>query len=87
MHEDFIRTGLAGVPGADSDIFSALKDVGANVIMISQVQVIPNCSILAAVGQKLPVLQELVQLFSMHWQRQTLMCVQLLMVVLSTKFL
>ncbi|KAB2631945.1 bifunctional aspartokinase/homoserine dehydrogenase 1 [Pyrus ussuriensis x Pyrus communis] len=31
------RTGLAGVPGADSDVFSAVKDVGANVIMISQV--------------------------------------------------
>ncbi|XP_048431882.1 bifunctional aspartokinase/homoserine dehydrogenase 1, chloroplastic-like isoform X1 [Pyrus x bretschneideri] len=53
MHEDFTRTGLAGVPGAASDIFSAVKDVGANVIMISQVQVIPNCSILAAVGQKI----------------------------------
>lgn len=31
------RTGMAGVPGTASDIFSAVKDVGANVIMISQV--------------------------------------------------
>ncbi|XP_062019440.1 bifunctional aspartokinase/homoserine dehydrogenase 1, chloroplastic-like isoform X1 [Rosa rugosa] len=84
-------TGMAGVPGTASAIFSAVKDVGANVIMISQassehsvcfavpekevkavskalqsrfrealnagrlsqVQVIPNCSILAAVGQKM----------------------------------
>ncbi|XP_024167600.1 bifunctional aspartokinase/homoserine dehydrogenase 1, chloroplastic isoform X1 [Rosa chinensis] len=84
-------TGMAGVPGTASAIFSAVKDVGANVIMISQassehsvcfavpekevkavskalqsrfrealnagrlsqVQVIPNCSILAAVGQRM----------------------------------
>ena len=31
------RTGMAGVPGTASDIFAAVKDVGANVIMISQV--------------------------------------------------
>ncbi|PWZ36532.1 hypothetical protein Zm00014a_004513 [Zea mays] len=30
------RTGMAGVPGTASAIFSAVKDVGANVIMISQ---------------------------------------------------
>ncbi|KQJ89734.1 bifunctional aspartokinase/homoserine dehydrogenase 2, chloroplastic isoform X2 [Brachypodium distachyon] len=29
-------TGMAGVPGTSSTIFSAVKDVGANVIMISQ---------------------------------------------------
>ncbi|XWS23306.1 hypothetical protein CRYUN_Cryun28dG0000700 [Craigia yunnanensis] len=29
-------TGMAGVPGTASSIFGALKDVGANVIMISQ---------------------------------------------------
>ncbi|KAF7149221.1 hypothetical protein RHSIM_Rhsim03G0264300 [Rhododendron simsii] len=84
-------TGMAGVPGTASDIFGAVKDVGANVIMISQassehsvcfavpekevdavakalqsrfcqaldagrlsqVAVIPNCSILAAVGLKM----------------------------------
>lgn len=84
-------TGMAGVPGTASAIFAAVKDVGANVIMISQassehsvcfavpekevkavakalearfrqalsagrlsqVAVIPNCSILAAVGQKM----------------------------------
>ncbi|XP_024970053.1 bifunctional aspartokinase/homoserine dehydrogenase, chloroplastic-like [Cynara cardunculus var. scolymus] len=84
-------TGMAGVPGTASAIFSTVKDVGANVIMISQassehsvcfavpekevkavakaletrfrqalgagrlsqVAVIPNCSILAAVGQKM----------------------------------
>ncbi|KAL0391642.1 UNVERIFIED_CONTAM: Bifunctional aspartokinase/homoserine dehydrogenase, chloroplastic [Sesamum radiatum] len=84
-------TGMAGVPGTASAIFSAVKDVGANVIMISQassehsvcfavpetevkavaaalesrfrqaldagrlsqIAVIPNCSILAAVGQKM----------------------------------
>ncbi|KAK8973964.1 hypothetical protein V6N11_046924 [Hibiscus sabdariffa] len=83
--------GMAGVPGMASAIFGAVKDVGANVIMISQassehsvcfavpekeakavaealqsrfcealvagrlsqVAVIPNCSILAAVGQKM----------------------------------
>lgn len=28
---------MAGVPGTSSAIFSAVKDVGANVIMISQV--------------------------------------------------
>lgn len=33
----FGRTGMAGVPGTASAIFSAVKDVGANVIMISQV--------------------------------------------------
>ena len=31
------RTGMAGVPGTASAIFGAVKDVGANVIMISQV--------------------------------------------------
>ncbi|XP_057428892.1 bifunctional aspartokinase/homoserine dehydrogenase 2, chloroplastic-like isoform X2 [Lotus japonicus] len=84
-------TGMAGVPGTASTIFSAVKEVGANVIMISQassehsvcfavpekevkavaealqtvfhnalgaqrlsqVSVIPDCSILAAVGQKM----------------------------------
>ncbi|KAJ7942870.1 Aspartokinase-homoserine dehydrogenase [Quillaja saponaria] len=84
-------TGMAGVPGTSDAIFSTVKDVGANVIMISQassehsvcfavpenevkavamalesrfhqaldagrlsqVAVIPNCSILAAVGQKM----------------------------------
>ncbi|XP_020590374.1 bifunctional aspartokinase/homoserine dehydrogenase 1, chloroplastic-like [Phalaenopsis equestris] len=84
-------TGMAGVPGTASAIFGAVKDVGANVIMISQassehsicfavpekevkavadilqsrfrqaldagrlsqVEVIYNCSILAAVGQKM----------------------------------
>ncbi|XXG48440.1 hypothetical protein AAC387_Pa02g2887 [Persea americana] len=84
-------TGMAGVPGTASAIFGAVKEVGANVIMISQassehsvcfavpekevndvaealqsrfrqaldagrlsqVEVIPNCSILAAVGQKM----------------------------------
>lgn len=36
---------MAGVPGTASAIFSAVKEVGANVIMISQVtrpQVCPN---------------------------------------------
>ncbi|KAM7493177.1 hypothetical protein LguiB_027786 [Lonicera macranthoides] len=84
-------TGMAGVPGTASAIFAAVKDVGANVVMISQassehsvcfavpekevkavaealesrfrqaldagrlsqVAIIPNCSILAAVGQKM----------------------------------
>ncbi|CAM8989189.1 unnamed protein product [Rhodiola kirilowii] len=84
-------TGMAGVPGTASTIFGAVKDVGANVIMISQassehsvcfavpekevkavadalesrfsqaigagriskVDIIPNCSILAAVGQRM----------------------------------
>lgn len=84
-------TGMAGVPGTASAIFSAVKDVGANVIMISQassehsvcfavpekevdavaealrsrfrqalgagrlsqVAIVPNCSILATVGQKM----------------------------------
>ncbi|KAF3609672.1 hypothetical protein DY000_02047711 [Brassica cretica] len=84
-------TGMAGVPGTASAIFSAVKEVGANVIMISQassehsvcfavpekevkavsealnsrfrqalaggrlsqIEIIPNCSILAAVGQKM----------------------------------
>ncbi|KAG2710094.1 hypothetical protein I3843_04G008800 [Carya illinoinensis] len=84
-------TGMAGVPGTADAIFGAVKDVGANVIMISQassehsvcfavpekevkavaealksrfhqaldsgrlsqIAVIPNCSILAAVGQKM----------------------------------
>ncbi|OIT24865.1 bifunctional aspartokinasehomoserine dehydrogenase 1, chloroplastic [Nicotiana attenuata] len=84
-------TGMTGVPGTASDIFAAVKDVGANVIMISQassehsvcfavpekevkavadvlesrfgqalsagrlsqISVIPNCSILAAVGQRM----------------------------------
>ncbi|KAF5479378.1 hypothetical protein F2P56_000209 [Juglans regia] len=84
-------TGMAGVPGTAHAIFGAVKDVGANVIMISQassehsvcfavpekevkavaealksrfrqaldagrlsqVAVIPDCSILAAVGQKM----------------------------------
>ncbi|XP_058073858.1 bifunctional aspartokinase/homoserine dehydrogenase 2, chloroplastic-like isoform X2 [Magnolia sinica] len=84
-------TGMAGVPGTASAIFGVVKDVGANVIMISQassehsvcfavpekevnavaaalqsrfrqaldagrlsqVEVISNCSILAAVGQKM----------------------------------
>ncbi|PKA62408.1 Bifunctional aspartokinase/homoserine dehydrogenase 1, chloroplastic [Apostasia shenzhenica] len=84
-------TGMAGIPGTASAIFGAVKDVGANVIMISQassehsicfavpekevkavsaalqsrfrqaldagrlsqVEIIHNCSILAAVGQKM----------------------------------
>ncbi|XP_059297333.1 bifunctional aspartokinase/homoserine dehydrogenase, chloroplastic-like isoform X1 [Lycium ferocissimum] len=84
-------TGMAGVPGTASAIFSAVKDVGANVVMISQassehsvcfavpekevkavadvlesrfgqalsagrlsqIAIIPNCSILAAVGQRM----------------------------------
>uniref|UniRef100_A0A2N9IMX8 ACT domain-containing protein n=1 Tax=Fagus sylvatica TaxID=28930 RepID=A0A2N9IMX8_FAGSY len=84
-------TGMAGVPGTAHAIFGAVKDVGANVIMISQassehsvcfavpdkevkavaealksrfrqaldagrlsqVAIVPNCSILAAVGQKM----------------------------------
>ncbi|KAL3830358.1 hypothetical protein ACJIZ3_019160 [Penstemon smallii] len=84
-------TGMAGVPGTANEIFGAVKDVGANVIMISQassehsvcfavpekevkavraalesrfrqaldagrisqIAIIPNCSILAAVGQKM----------------------------------
>ncbi|KAF2290462.1 hypothetical protein GH714_013427 [Hevea brasiliensis] len=84
-------TGMAGVHGTASAIFGAVKDVGANVIMISQassehsvcfavpekevkavadalqsrfrqaleagrlsqVAIIPNCSILATVGQKM----------------------------------
>ncbi|KAH7426736.1 hypothetical protein KP509_10G015100 [Ceratopteris richardii] len=84
-------TGMAGVPGTASEIFGAVKDAGANVIMISQassehsvcfavpqrearavakaleekfhralaarrlsrVDVIPNCCILAAVGQRM----------------------------------
>ncbi|KAL4017369.1 hypothetical protein IC575_020921 [Cucumis melo] len=84
-------TGMAGVPGTANAIFGAVKDVGANVVMISQassehsvcfavpekevkavaealksrfrqaleagrlsqVAVIPNCSILAAVGQRM----------------------------------
>ncbi|KAF3337652.1 bifunctional aspartokinase/homoserine dehydrogenase 1 [Carex littledalei] len=84
-------TGMAGVPGTASAIFSAVKEVGANVIMISQassehsvcfavpekevgavstilhsrfrqaleagrlsqVEVINNCCILAAVGQRM----------------------------------
>ncbi|CAI9757777.1 unnamed protein product [Fraxinus pennsylvanica] len=84
-------TGMVGVPGTASAIFNAVKDVGANVIMISQassehsvcfavpenevkavssalesrfrqaldagrlsqIAVIPNCSILATVGQKM----------------------------------
>ncbi|PHT50224.1 Bifunctional aspartokinase/homoserine dehydrogenase 1, chloroplastic [Capsicum baccatum] len=84
-------TGMAGIPGTASAIFSAVKDVGANVVMISQassehsvcfavpekevkavadvlesrfgqalsagrlsqIAVIPNCSILAAVGQRM----------------------------------
>lgn len=33
----FCRTGMAGVPGTASDIFGAVRDAGANVIMISQV--------------------------------------------------
>ncbi|XP_017700393.2 bifunctional aspartokinase/homoserine dehydrogenase 1, chloroplastic-like isoform X2 [Phoenix dactylifera] len=84
-------SGMAGVPGTASGIFGTVKDVGANVIMISQassehsicfavpekevtavsaalqsrfrqaldagrlsrVEVIPDCSILAAVGQRM----------------------------------
>ena len=33
----FSSTGMAGVPGTANAIFGAVKDVGANVIMISQV--------------------------------------------------
>eukprot|EP00249_Psilotum_nudum_P011933 c23476_g1_i1 orf=63-2849(+) len=84
-------TGMAGVPGTASAIFETVKEVGANVVMISQassehsicfavpqkeakavaqalkykfqqaleagrlsqVQVVSNCSILAAVGQRM----------------------------------
>lgn len=46
-------TGMAGVPGTASAIFGSVKDVGANVIMISQVEVVSDCSILAAVGQRM----------------------------------
>jgi aspartokinase/homoserine dehydrogenase 1 len=84
-------TGMAGVPGTASDIFQTVKEVGANVVMISQassehsicfavpekevgsvakalksrfkraldagrlsqVEVVHNCSILAAVGQQM----------------------------------
>ncbi|KAL2622517.1 hypothetical protein R1flu_002722 [Riccia fluitans] len=84
-------TGMAGVPGTASAIFESVKDVGANVVMISQassehsvcfavpekevnavaealerrfktalqagrlskVEVVRNCAILAAVGQKM----------------------------------
>eukprot|EP00850_Spirogloea_muscicola_P020048 SM000206S06257 [mRNA] locus=s206:61279:66445:- [translate_table: standard] len=84
-------TGMAGVPGTASEIFSTVKDVGANVVAISQassehsicfavpeseaqlvakaleskfkraleagriskVEVVPKCSILAAVGQRM----------------------------------
>lgn len=84
-------TGMAGVPGTASNIFGAVKEAGANVVMISQassehsvcfavpekevqavakvlnvkfqraleagrlsrVEVVPNCSILAAVGQQM----------------------------------
>ncbi|CAM6110990.1 unnamed protein product [Calypogeia fissa] len=84
-------TGMAGVPGTASTIFETVKNVGANVVMISQassehsicfavpgkevqkvakaleekfrvalnagrlskVEVIPNCAILAAVGQRM----------------------------------
>lgn len=35
----FCRTGMAGVPGTANAIFDAVKDVGANVIMISQVYI------------------------------------------------
>lgn len=31
-----LRTGMAGVPGTANAIFGAVKDVGANVVMISQ---------------------------------------------------
>ena len=34
------RTGMAGVPGTASAIFGAVKDVGANAIMISQVSLL-----------------------------------------------
>ncbi|CAK9201942.1 unnamed protein product [Sphagnum troendelagicum] len=84
-------TGMAGVPGTASDIFQTVKEVGANVVMISQassehsicfavpekevgsvakalksrfkraldagrlsqVEIVHNCSILAAVGQQM----------------------------------
>lgn len=36
-YSSFGRTGMAGVPGTANAIFAAVKDVGANVIMISQV--------------------------------------------------
>lgn len=39
----FGRTGMAGVPGTASAIFGAVKDVGANVIMISQVPTFSYC--------------------------------------------
>jgi hypothetical protein len=39
----FCRTGMAGVPGTASAIFGSVKDVGANVIMISQVSVLEKC--------------------------------------------
>lgn len=34
---------MAGVPGTASDIFGVVKDVGANVIMISQVSISLHC--------------------------------------------
>ncbi|GKA50883.1 bifunctional aspartokinase/homoserine dehydrogenase 2, chloroplastic [Tanacetum coccineum] len=39
----FFRTVMGGVPGTASDIFAAVKDVGANVIMISQGSVNIQC--------------------------------------------
>lgn len=42
----FCRTGMAGVPGTANAIFGAVKDVGANVIMISQVLVSSDFSLM-----------------------------------------
>lgn len=36
------RTGMAGVPGTASDIFETVKEVGANVVMISQVSALSS---------------------------------------------
>ncbi|KAG8047146.1 hypothetical protein GUJ93_ZPchr0008g12401 [Zizania palustris] len=104
-------TGMAGVPGTASAIFGAVKDVGANVIMISQassehsvcfavpekevaavsaalhvrfrealsagrlskVEVIHNCSILAAVGLRMASTPGVSATLLMHLQRQILM--------------
>lgn len=37
---------MAGVPGTASEIFGAVKDVGANVIMISQVLALLSLSLM-----------------------------------------
>lgn len=44
---------MAGVPGTASAIFGAVKDVGANVIMISQVQSLSFVVLLCAIVIKI----------------------------------